>query len=190
MNDFSELEKQLRELKPAQPSADLVARIERALGEEESTHIRQMPVQGQCGSHLGSTAEQASTAGVLPGQPRFHFNWLSLGLGLAAAAALVIFAFIRLERPAKRTPNFAAITPAPAFSSPNPNGQLVPAGLTQVVYHTNDEGLHFTGNSAQPMRRVRSQTRDTLQWRNPKTGATLRISYPREDVSLIPVSGQ
>ena len=168
MNDFSQLEKQLRELKPAQPSADLVARIERALDDERST----------------------STAGVLPGQRRFHFNWLSLGLGLAAAAALVMLAFIRLERPAKRTPNLAAITPAPAFSSPNPNGQLVPAGLTQVVYHTSDEGLHFTGNSAQPMRRVRSQTRDTLRWRNPKTGATLRISYPREEVSLIPISGQ
>jgi hypothetical protein len=188
MNDFSELEKQLRELKPAQPSADLVARIERALGEAqhgESLHREK-------GSTLlrSATAGQASTGGMLPRERRFRFNWLSLGLGLAAAAALVLLAFIRLERPAKKTPNLAAITPAPAFSSPNPNGQLVPAGLTQVVYRTSDEGLHFTGNSAEPMRRVRSQTRDTLQWRNPRTGATLRISYPREDVSLIPVSGQ
>ena len=72
MNDFSELEKQLRELKPAQPSADLVARIEYALGEEASTHLH------------SATTKQASTAGLLPRERRFHFNWLSLGLGLAA----------------------------------------------------------------------------------------------------------
>ncbi len=166
MNDFSELEDQLRKLRPVQPSADLVTRIGRSLAE-------------------GS----APTAGKLPRQRRFHFNWFSLGLGLAATAALVIFAFIRVEQPAKKTPAIASIGSVPAVST-NPNGQLVPAGLTQVVYHTRDEGLHFPTNSEQPMRRVRSQSRETLQWRNPKTGATLRISYPTEEVSLLPVTGQ
>jgi hypothetical protein len=37
---------------------------------------------------------------------------------------------------------------------------------------------------------VRSRTRETLRWRNPNTGASLRVSYPAEEVSLIPVSGQ
>jgi negative regulator of sigma E activity len=166
MNDFSELEDQLRKLRPAQPSADLVARVERALAEETAT----------------------SAAGLLPRERRSHFNWLSLGLGLAAAAALLMFALIRFQQPAKKTSTVASRSPVPATST-NSN-QLIPAGLTQVVYHTRDEGLHFSGNSTQPMRRVRSQTRDTLQWRNPKTGATLRISYPREEVSLTPISGQ
>jgi hypothetical protein len=167
MNDFSELEDQLRKLRPAQPSADLVTRVERALAEERST----------------------STAGVLPRESRFHFNWLSLGLGLAAAAALILLAFVRLQQPARKTPNLASTSPAPAIST-NANAQLVPAGLTQVVYHTRDEGLHFPTNSNEPVRRVRSQSRDTLLWRNPKTGASLRISYPREEVSLVPISGQ
>ena len=166
MNDFSELENQLRKLRPVQPSGDLVTRIERALVEARST----------------------STAGVLPRERHFNFNWLSLGLGLAASAALVLFAFLRFERPAKNS-TLASITPAPGFST-NSNAQLVPAGLTQVVYHTRDEGVHFPDNSGQPMRRVRSHTRETLQWRNPKTGASLRISYPSEEVSLTPVSGQ
>ena len=165
MNDFSELENQLRKLRPARPSADLISRIDRAFNED-----------------AGST----STAGVLPRERQFHFNWLSLGLGLAAATALMLFAFVRLQQPAPKTPTVASSSPAPAIL----NDQLVPAGLTQVLYHTRDEGLHFAGNSSQPMRRMRSQTRDTLQWRNPKTGATLRISYPREEVSLLPVSGQ
>jgi hypothetical protein len=164
MNDFSELEDQLRKLRPAQPSPDLVTRIERALAEETSI----------------------STAAVLPRERRSQFNWLSLGLGLAAAAALFLFAFIRSQQPAPKTPSVAVTSPVPAIA----NDQLVAAGLTQVVYHTHDEGLHFPTNSNEPMRRVRSQTRDTLRWRNPKTGATLRISYPREEVSLVPVTGQ
>ena len=165
MNDFSELENQLSNLRPVQPSADLVNRIERALAEETSS----------------------PTAGVLPRERKFHFNWLSLGLGVAAAAALLMFALLRFQLPMKKTQTIASTSPAPAIST---NDQLVASGLTQVVYHTRDEGLQFPGNSSQPMRRVRSHTRDTFQWRNPKTGASLRISYPREEVSLVPVTGQ
>ena len=167
MNDFSDIEKQLRKLRPVQPSADLMTRIERALAEQRST----------------------STAGVLPRERKFRFNWLSVGLGLTAATALVLFAFLRLERPVKKSSSLASVTPVPAFAT-NSTAQFVPAGLTQVVYHTRDEGLHFNRNSDQPMRRVRSRTRETLQWRNPTTGATLRISYPSDEVSLVPVTGQ
>ena len=178
MNDFSEIEDKLRKLQPVQPSADLMTRIERALA--EARH----------GESLHSGKGSTSTAGVLPREHRFHFNWVSLGLGLAAAAALVLFARIQLDRPVKKTPALAAITPAPAFSSASSTAQFVPAGLTQVVYRTRDEGVHFPNNSEQPMRRVRSHTRETLRWRNPTTGASLRISYPSEEVSLTPVSGQ
>jgi HAMP domain-containing protein len=184
MKDFSEIENKLRKLRPVQPSANLMSRIERELAEETSTHLRKTPVR------LGPTARQASTAGVLPRERRFHFNWLSLGLGLAAAAALVLFARVQIERPVKKIPALASITPAPQFSAPTSTAQLIPAGLTQVVYHTRDEGVHFPNNSGQPMRRVRSHTRETLRWRNPTTGASLRVSYPSEEVSLVPVTGQ
>ena len=188
MNDFSELESQLRKLRPIQPSADLMSQIERALGEArhgESLH------RGKRSTRLRSAAaRQASTASVLSHERRFHFNWLSLGLGLAAAAALVLFARIQLDRPAKKLLTLASITPSPELSSVISTAQFVPAGLTQVVYHTSDEGLHFPNNSEQPMRRVRSHSRETLRWRNPTTGASLRVSYPSEEVSLIPISGQ
>jgi len=178
MNDFSGIEDKLRELRPVQPSDDLMTRIERALA--EAPHRESL--------HWGKRS--ASTAGVLPRERRFHFNWVSLGLGLAAAAALVLFARFQLERPVKKTPALASITPMPQFSSTNSTAQFVPAGLTQVVYHIRDEGLHFPNNSERPMRRVRSHTRETLRWRNPTTGASLRISYPSEEVSLVPVTGQ
>ena len=167
MSDFSELEDQLRKLRPAQPSPDLISRIEGALAEPET-----------------STA----TAGVLPRERRSHFNWLSLGLGLAAATALVLFAFVRLQERTAQTPRTASTKSSPTISTSA--AQLIPTGLTQVVYHTRDEGVHFPTSADQPMRRVRSHSRETLRWRNPKTGATLRISYPTEQVSLLPVSGQ
>ena len=62
--------------------------------------------------------------------------------------------------------------------------------MTQVVYDRKDEGLHFAEGQDEPMRRVRSRKRETVQWNNPQTGATLRVSYPKEEVTLIPVVGQ
>jgi hypothetical protein len=168
MNDFSELEKQLKQLRPVAPSENLVARIERELSKAEST----------------------TTAGVLPRARQFPINWLGLGLGLATVALVLIFARIDLQKPAEHKPTFAAVTPVPSVSSTTGGATLVPVGLTQVVYHTRDEGLHFPTSSTQPMRRVRSQKRETMQWHNPATGASLRISYPSEEVSLTPVSGE
>jgi hypothetical protein len=37
---------------------------------------------------------------------------------------------------------------------------------------------------------MRYHTRETLRWQNPQTGASLRVSYPSEEVVLLPVSGQ
>jgi hypothetical protein len=50
--------------------------------------------------------------------------------------------------------------------------------------------LHFADGSERPVRRVRYRTQQTWRWRNPETGASLRVSYPSEEVVLIPVSGQ
>src|SRR6266516_4181284 len=89
MNDFSELEDELKKLRPAQPSPILFERIEEALMD--------------------------SRAGVSPArQPkRLPYNWLSLGFGLAAAAVLVLFAAISLERRQDRGEKIAQISPAP-----------------------------------------------------------------------------
>jgi hypothetical protein len=168
MSDFSELEAELKKLRPRAASPELSARIERGLADEVS----------------GRTA----TAGVLPKRRNFGVNWLGLGLGLAAAAALLVLARVNVDGPAKRQ-SVVAMTPAP-FSPPLPADSLVPAGMTQVVYNSKDEGLHFAEGADEPMRRMRSQKRETMQWKNPKTGASLRVSYPKEEVTLIPISGQ
>ncbi len=169
MNDFSELEGQLKKLRPLPPSENLAERIERALAEPTST---------------------MSTAGILPRAARLRINWLSLGVSLAAAAVLLLFARFGVDRPVKKTPTIASGTPSSIVPLASNASEFVPVGLTQVVYHTSDEGLHYATGSEQPVRRLRSHTRETCQWRNPTTGATICVSYPSEEVSLIPVSGQ
>ena len=166
MNDFSEIENELKRLRPSRPSEDLAARIECALAEAD----RSTP-----------------TAAIVTKSRRFHFNLLSLGLGLAAAAAFLVVARINMDRTPAQTNRVAQNTPVPQT---NVGAYFIPTGATQVVYQSRDEGLHFTAGSEEPMRRMRYQTRDTLQWRNPNTGASLQVSYPSEEVVLTPVSGQ
>ena len=116
-------------------------------------------------------------------------NWLGLGLGLAAAATFLVLARVNIDQPVRKQ-NVVAMTPAPFTPPLVLTDAFVPAGVTQVVYNRRDEGLHFPDGADQPVRRVRSQKRETLQWHNPGTGTSLRISYPSEEVTLTPVSGQ
>jgi hypothetical protein len=172
MNDFSELEAELKKLRPRPVSPDLRARIEVSLAQSEAA------------------GRGTATAGVLPKQrSRFRPNWFALGLGLAAAATFLLLARMNVDRPSKST-GLALLTPAPIAPAAKAVDDFVPAAMTQVVYDTKDEGLHFADGQDEPMRRLRSRKRETVQWKNPQTGASLRVSYPKEEVTLIPVSGQ
>ena len=170
MNDFSELEADLKKLRPRPTSPDLAARIEIGLAE----------VAGR----------GTATAGVLPKRRSFRPNWIALGLGLAAAAIFLLLARMNVDRPSTKAAGLALISPAPITPAARVDDSFVPSALTRVVYDTRDEGLHFTEGADQPMRRVRSHKRKTMQWKNPQTGASLRVSYPTEEVTLIPISGQ
>ena len=178
MNDLSELEKELKKLRPAQPSPMLFERVGEALE--------------NC---------RASAAADAKGK-RWRFtetpyNWWSLGFGLAAAAVLILFAAVTMEHRHERQQTVAQSSPSPETRpvllgtkrSTSP-GRFVPAGGTNVVYNARDEGLRFGDGSEPPVRRVRYRTQQTWRWRNPETGASLRVSYPSEEVVLIPVSGQ
>jgi hypothetical protein len=179
MNDFSELEKELRKLRPTQPSPVLFERVGEALK--------------NC---KGGIKERRSLVRRWGGLETAH-PWWSLGFGLAAAAVLILFAAITMERRHEHLQTIAQNSPAPE-TQPAPLGReqstspsrFVPAGGTNLVYNARDEGLHFADGSERPVRRVRYRTQQTWRWRNPETGASLRVSYPSEEVVLIPVSGQ
>ena len=177
MSDFSELENDLKALRPAPPSPVLFERIEEAMSDCRTG---------------ASPARQPE---------RSRYNWLSLGFGLAAAAAAIVLLLARINTDQTRNENaeIAQVSPSsqtrpvlPSVSGVNGEAmsKFIPSGTTQVVYNERDEGLHFADGSRQPLRRLRYQTQQTWQWRNPSTGASLRVSYPSEEVVLIPVSGQ
>ena len=166
MNDFSELETELKKLRPEPVSGEFLARMERAMTQKDP----------------------APTAGFLPrSSPRPNI-WWSLGLGLTAAAALVLVGLTFFNQPPETRPAVARNNTTP--SRPMISG-FQASSLTQVVYRQRDEGLVFSPNQSERLlRRVRYETRETMQWRNPQTGASLRVSYPAEQVVLTPVSFQ
>jgi hypothetical protein len=186
MNDFPELENDLKALRPARPSPVLFERIEEAMAED-------------------CRASVSDAGGWRDWYQRFTETPYKVGLGLAAAAAAIVLLLARINTDQTRNDDKenAQVSPLaqtrpslPAFSGRSgvdgsmSSNKFVPSGATQVVYNTRDEGLQFGDGSKQPLRRLRYQTQQTWQWRNPSTGASLRVSYPSEEVVLIPVSGQ
>ena len=95
MNDFSELEKELRKLRPTQPSPVLFERVGEAL-KDGRARIR----------------ERRSLARRWGGLEASH-PWWSLGFGLAAAAVLVLFAAVTMERRHEHQQTVAQSSPAP-----------------------------------------------------------------------------
>ncbi len=178
MNDFSELEKDLRKLRPASPSPVLFERVEHALS---SCRASVSDAKWKFWRRFTETP----------------YNMWSLGFGLAAAAVLILFAVVTMERRHERQETLAQTSAATA-ERPVPHGTMqsmaagrfVSTGGTNLVYNARDEGLHFADGSERPVRRLRYQTQQTWRWRNPETGASLRVSYPSEEIVLIPVSGQ
>lgn len=168
MNDFSDLEAELRQLRPAPISIELSKRLEAALT--------------QAGTG-------AATAGVLPRSRQHRVLWWILSLGLTTATALILFGFGFFVTPS--SPTSSPVAEERASSPASLTEGLRPSVLSRVVYHQQDEGLVFSPNQSERMlRRVRYDTRETMQWRNPLTGASLRVSYPAEQVVLTPVSFQ
>jgi len=211
MNDLSELENDLRALRPARPSPVLFERIEEAMAENYKASAAT-----DAGPKIkwfwrfaewnrGDASDMDGRLGRARKRERTSQTPYRFGIGLAAAAAAVVLLIARIntdQTQNEKTEVAQALPPAqtrsvlPSFSGRSGvNGSMssnkfVPSAATQVVYNTRDEGLQFADGSKQPLRRVRYQTQQTWQWRNPSTGASLRVSYPSEEVVLIPVSGQ
>jgi hypothetical protein len=163
MNDFTELEGELKKLRPLRPSSGLVVRVELALAD------------------AGKIADRIVTP------HRFRVNWIALSVSVAAAAGILILARVDYHPAAARQMASAAPVLEPsAARSPSYQAQ----GLTRVVYNQSDEGLIFPRGGEEPVRRIRTMKRETLHWQDRRSGAQLQVSYPTEEVRLIPVSGQ
>src|SRR5206468_623873 len=113
MNDFTELENDLKKLRPVSPSAGFFSRVEQGI-------------------------EAAAGNDALPNNvirpDRFRIYWGSIGVALAAAAVFVILARIDLKH--LSSPQQASTTPAPSAPIALPASEFVPTGATQVVYRS------------------------------------------------------
>ena len=180
IEDFSHLENQLRALRPAAPSAGLENCLADALREP-------LPRSRGWWEWLG-----------------FHNPMAAFGWGIVvptAAAAMAITLF-----------HLAVVTPGPSDGNRSTarntqsvndrlaiaselrpaavdgSGEIQDGNASSVLYETSDEGVVLTGQQQKPARRVRYRSEDTLQWRNPRTGASIEVSYPREEVVLTPIT--
>lgn len=180
-DDLQKLEAELKLLRPAAPTRDFLARLERELA---------TPATGP-----GPAAE--------PVRRPSRLWWLWAGALPAAAALAMMLIFFPRSRP---TPSPAVapalaprLTPAPITPAPLPTTaeQLVaestaafkPVAAENVLYAAHDEGL-VTLDDGTTARRERLNYVDTITWKNPRTNAQVRWTIPREEVRVVPVKFQ
>lgn len=171
---LTELENELKVLRPGKPSADLQARIAREL----------------------DTAAGAAPAPHYTAATTFRsWKWAGWQLAAAAAVALTVSLGVWRFQPgaadelAARTPapSAPAIARTPPPDIPAAAPRYRPVGATNVLYDMQDEGPAYLADRT-PARRMRYRYVDTYTWRAPASNASLKWSVPREEVRVLPAS--
>ena len=165
----SELEQQLRQLRPRPPGADLEQKIADDLRRREFALVERVPttaVLRRAGSSRGSWTQ-----------------WLR-GLGWAFAGAAAAIAVIALTNRGDSENAKIASAAAPA-----PTASFEPTESTEELVTAEDEGL-VLGSDQEPVRQVRYHSLERHVWVNPQTGARMEFEVPREDVRFVSVAMQ
>jgi hypothetical protein len=173
-DELQQLEAELKRLRPAAPTRDFLARMER---EFATPAPEPMPVRRVA--------------------PLWWF-WVS-ALPAAASLALMITFAVRtrtqsVESAPPSDPNPVAAVTAPN-TEPMPSRALEspatfkPVAAENVLYAAQDEGV-VTLADGTPARRERLNYVDTIVWKNPRTNASVRWTVPREEVRVVPVKFQ
>jgi hypothetical protein len=165
----SELEQELRLIRPSPASAGLEEKIAAALGRRELTLAEHTPTA----AILRRGAIKRSVLGQW---------WQGLGWALAGAAAAVAVVAL-LEHRESATPSSVATAetaPASTFEPTESSEELVTA---------EDEGL-LLDSDQEPVRQVRYRSLERHVWVNPQTGARMEFEVPREDVRFVSVAMQ
>ncbi len=164
-DDLQQLEAELKRLRPAAPTRDFLARVERELSLPVAAPVRRRAA------------------------PRW---WLWAG-ALPAAAAFAVMLTLGLrhrQAPAAASPSpFPAVPIAVAVPAAELPAPFKPVAAENVLYAAQDEGL-VTLADGTPARRERLNYVDTIVWKNPRTNASVRWTVPREEVRVVPVKFQ
>ena len=173
MNDeFSDLEAELKRMRPCAPSPELQARLAAALDRPATP-----------------TAQPAR----IDDSVIFWRAW-RWTLWPAAVAAAVVLALVVTRQPESVKPitdhaaHAVAETAAGSIAATTAAADLYePVSAENVLYDSRDEGL-ITLEDGTAAHRVFQRYLDTYTWRNPATKASLKWSVPRDEVRVIPAS--
>ena len=153
--------------------------------EDELRKLRPAAVSEQLETRVASMLE-ANPPSVIPWWQRLGFNrpaaafgWGLVAPALTVAAVIATIQVTGFQRPPVHPASGQRQT---AGNEPAPGA----VRASNVLYQTQDDGVVLDG-SQEPVRRVRYRSTDLVRWRNPTTGARWEVSYPREDVALVPV---
>ena len=170
-DDYSDLEAELKRMRPCAPSSELLTR-------------------------LAATLDQPAASSASPvGTHRSVFSWRTWRwvLGSTAVAAAVALAIVTTHRsvPVGPTADQTAhpangMVTAPIPATPASPDLYKPVSVENVLYDSRDEGL-VTLDDGAAARRVFQRYLDTYTWRNSRTNASLRWTIPRDEVRVIPV---
>ena len=162
---FSQLEDELRKLRPVGISTDLKQRVASTLDAASATNV------GFWWQRLGFSRLSAA------------LGWGLLSPGLGVAAAIVAVQVVGSQHPPAHVTDVPSTGSDLAAKSPLAAGTL---RSSVVFYNTQDDGVVLDGTRG-AVHRIRYRSADLVRWRNPETGTLWEVSYPREDVTLAPI---
>ena len=198
MNEFEELEKELRSFRPAKPSKAFEARLEKALGDSGNLAVRRLPELEE----EATTRLPAERGKVVPFLRAFAFP-ISAVSALVAFALYVAYPVFQEKTSSAASPSIASKESLPAkpesvveedlsplhgvsaaeFAAMSESGWSDPQ-VKEILIDVSDEGIIERPGSS-PARQYRYRYLDETIWRNPETNTIIRSSAPRQEVVLI-----
>jgi len=159
-DDFTDLENELKQMRPRSVPAPLVGRV----AEEFA-------------------AEPKVKRGLLAGWR----TWI-LPAGAAALLAVTVTSIPFLVREPDATPAPSTATSQQQVTvTAAPSAKLQPVRATNVLYEAVNEGVVRLDDDTLA-RQVRFQYLDTITWEDPRSGVSLQRTVPREEIYFVPVT--
>lgn len=160
-NEFTELESELQQLTPAQPSTGLMDRLQAELGDGET---------------------ETATFGRRRSAYQSATNWNSwkwANWTVAAALAIVMTLATWWVPPSTSPAHRIAMA-----NTGNPADVLRPVRAARTLVDSRPEGVIELPDGS-PVERVRDYYIDTIEWRDGAGDAQLRWEFPRESVRFV-----
>ena len=158
-DDFTDLENELKQLRPKSVPAALIGRI----------------------------ATDLDQATARPGLFASWRSWiLPVAASLALAVTVTSIPFLVRDREVEA--GSPAVSAGPGqVAKTSTDRPMKPVHATNVLYDAVNEGIVYLDGKT-PVRRMRLNYLDTITWENPNGGSSLKWTIPREEIYFIPVA--